>query len=439
MSSALDRATLPKDVDVLVVGAGHAGLAMSSYLGQAGREHLVIDRRERLGGGWQDRWDEFRLVTPNWTSSFPGWEYDGSDPDGFMGRDEIAARVARYADVVRAPVALGTDIQRLTPIDGAGFLATTSRGDLLARQVVVATGSYHTPRVPALARLISDRVTHVHSHEYRNEATLPAGAVLVVGSGQTGLQLAEELSVAGRRVYISVGSAGRVPRRYRGRDIFSWLLDIIQRGPAVGVTLPTAEQLPDGRRRFSAMPALSGHGGGHDTNLRQYAADGMRLAGRLAGVDGARLTFAGDLAHNLELADRFFEERFRAAIDAYIDRAAMVAPPADDVAVDHRPRELTELDLLREGISTIIWATGYGLDYGWIDAPLLDELGYPRNARGVAAVPGLYFLGLLWQHSQASASLVGPGLDGPYLMEMMNRRARRRPRTATATTKQSAA
>jgi putative flavoprotein involved in K+ transport len=426
MSSSPDGATLPSDVDVLVVGAGHAGLAMSGYLGQAGREHVVIDRRDRLGGGWQDRWDEFTLVTPNWTSSFPGWAYDGADPDGFMSRDEITARVARYADVIGAPVALATEMQRLTPIDGAGFVATTSRGELLARQVVVATGSYHTPRIPTFAGRIAGRVTQIHSHDYRNEAALPPGAVLVVGSGQTGLQLAEELFAAGRRVFISVGSAGRVPRRYRGRDIFEWLADVIGRGPELGVTLPTAEGLPDGRRRFSAMPALSGHDGGHDTNLRQFAADGMTLAGRLTGADGEHLSFADDLGQNLELADRFFDERFRPPIDTYIERAALDVPPADGVDVAYQPEGLTELSLVGQGISTIIWATGYGLDYGWIEAPLLDELGYPRNTRGVSAIPGLYFLGLLWQHSQASASLIGPGLDGPYLLEMMNQDMGRR-------------
>lgn len=204
---------LPRDVDVLVVGAGHAGLAMSGLLTRAGREHVVVERRETLGGGWQDRWDEFRLVTPNWTSSFSGWAYDGPDPDGFMRRDEIAARVARYAEVVKAPVALGTDVQRLAPVGGKGFDVATGRGRVSARQVVVATGSYHRPRVPAQARRISDRFTQLHSHEYRNERALPAGAVLVVGSGQTGLQLAEELFEAGRRVFVAVGSAGRIPRR----------------------------------------------------------------------------------------------------------------------------------------------------------------------------------------------------------------------------------
>jgi putative flavoprotein involved in K+ transport len=415
--------------DVLIVGAGQAGLAMSRLLSHDGREHLVLERRERLGGGWQDRWDEFTLVTPNWTSSFPDFDYDGDDPDGFMGRDDIAARVARYAEVVNAPVALATELQRLTPLDRGGFRAATSRGGLTARQVVVATGSYHIPRIPPATARISDRVTQLHAHDYRNAAALPDGAVLVVGSGQTGLQLAEELFEAGRTVYVSVGSAGRVPRRYRGRDIFGWLVDLIRHGAAHGVELPTADQLP-AERRFSPMPALTGRHGGHDTNLREYAAAGIRLAGRLAGANGERIGFAGDLDENLRRADRFFDERFRRPIDTYIERAGLAAPPARDVAVSHQPAELTELDLARAGVSTVIWATGYDLDYSWIEAPVLDELGYPRNVRGVAAVPGLYFLGLLWQHSQASASLIGPTLDGPYLLDAMAREGQRHLRAA---------
>jgi putative flavoprotein involved in K+ transport len=280
---------MTRDVDVLIVGAGHGGLAMSSMLTHAGREHLVLERRETLGGGWQDRWDEFTLVTPNWTSSFPGWEYDGADPDGFMGRDEIAARVARYAEVVRAPVALATELRRLTPLDGGGFRADTSRGAVSARQVVVATGSYHMPRIPPLASHLAGRVTQLHSHEYRNQAALPDGAVLVVGSGQTGLQLAEELFESGRRVYVSVGSAGRIPRRYRGRDIFSWVVELMRDGARFGARLPTVGQLPDPALWFNPMPALSGRAGGHDTNLRRYAANGISLAGRLTGADGERL------------------------------------------------------------------------------------------------------------------------------------------------------
>jgi len=227
--------SLPESVDVLIVGAGHVGLAMSSFLTEARREHLVVERRDGLGGAWQDRWEEFALVTPNWTTSFPGWAYDGADPDGFMSRAEVTARVARYAEVVGAPVALGTTVQRLTPAGHRGFRITTNRGQLTAREVVVATGSFHTPRIPPLAKHISDRVTQIHSHNYWNEVSLPAGAVLIIGSAQTGVQLAEELFEAGRPVYISVGSACRVTRRYRGRDIFSWLYDIFRNGASFGV------------------------------------------------------------------------------------------------------------------------------------------------------------------------------------------------------------
>jgi putative flavoprotein involved in K+ transport len=410
---------LPSSVDVLVVGAGHAGLAMSGLLSGAGREHVVVDGRDRLGGGWQDRWDRFRLVTPNWTTALPGWDYDGPDPDGFMTRDEITARVARYADVVGAPVALGAAVRHLRPGRDGGFLATTDRGAITARQVVVATGSYHRPRVAPFAERLAHSVLQLHAHDYRNEPSLPTGAVLVVGSGQTGLQLAEELAEAGRRVIVSVGSAGRVPRRYRGRDIFGWLAAVIRDGGRLGVALPTADQLPDPRLRLSAMPALSGHRGGHDTDLRQYARDGIALAGRLTATDGQRLAFADDLASNLERADRFFNERFRATIDAYIERAGIDAPPDDRVQIAFEPQGMTELDLRRAGVSAIIWATGYALDYGWIDAPILDRTGYPRHTRGVSSVSGLYFLGLLWQHSQASASLLGPSLDAPHLLDAM--------------------
>ena len=204
----------------------------------------------------------------------------------------------------------------------------------------------------------------------------------------------------------------------------------MRHGAAHGVTLPTTDQLPDGRRRFSAMPALTGRHGGHDTNLREYAAAGMRLAGRLAGADGERIRFAGDLDENLRRADRFFDERFRRPIDTYIERAELDLPPADDVADTHQPAELTELDLASAGVSTVIWATGYELDYSWVAAPVLDDLGYPPNVRGVSVVPGLYFLGLLWQHSQAPASLLGPTLDGPYLLDAMTRDGLRRARAA---------
>lgn len=411
--------TLPESVDTLIIGAGQAGLATSGMLGAARQEHLVLERRDRLGGGWQDRWDGFTLVTPNWIASLPGWPYDGPDPDGFMGRDSIVERVARYADVVDAPVALGTAVERLTPDRDGRFRARTNRGEITARRVVVATGSYHVPRIPAAAARIAPRVAQLHSHDYRNESMLPEGAVLVVGSGQTGVQLAEELSDAGRRVYLSVGTAGRAPRRYRGVDIFGWLAQIARRGPEFGLGLPTVDTLPDPKLKFAANPHVSGRNGGHDTNLRRFAADGMQLAGRLLVADGERVTFADNLRAQLLHADQFFDDHLRDLIETFIDKAGLDVPPDDRVPFDYEPRAITELDLESAGVSTIIWATGYALDYGWIDAPIFGERGYPRNARGASEIPGLYFLGLLWQHTEGSATLVGPALDGPYLAEKL--------------------
>ncbi len=409
--------TLPDSVNTLIVGAGQAGLVLSGMLSRADHEHLLLEARDSLGGSWQDRWDSFTIVTPNRVTSLPGFPYDGPDPDGFMGRDQIAGRTARYADVVAAPVALSTRTERVVPIDGGGFSVHTPRGTIRANQVVVATGSYHQPRVPAFAQRLPSRVTQLHSHDYRNEGLLPPGAVLVVGSAQTGVQLAEELHAAGRTVYLAVGRAGRLPRRYRGMDIFGWLIKLGTQGADVGLGLPTPDQLPDPRLKFAAQPHLSGAGGGHDTNLRQMAMDGIRLGGHVTEIDGENVTFASDLAPQLAFADQFFDGQFRPLVDEFISRSGIVAAPDDRAAVAFEPDPVLELNLADAGVSTVIWATGYGLDYGWIDAPIFAERGYPTHTRGVTEVPGLFFLGLLWQSTIASATLLGPMIDGPVIAE----------------------
>jgi putative flavoprotein involved in K+ transport len=410
---------IPARTETVIVGAGHAGVVMSHRLGQAGRDHVVLDRRSTLGGSWQDRWDDFRLVTPNWTVSLPGQPYDGPDPDGFMPRDEVVGRVAHYASTLGAPVHLGIEVARLAVAGGSGFRLETSAGPIDADSVVVATGSYHVPRIPPLASGLPAAIAQLHSHEYRNEGELPPGGVLVVGSGQSGVQIAEELRDAGRMVNLSVGSAPRVPRRYRGRDIFRWLADVATLGPKVGIGLPTVETLPDPRLRFAPNPHLSGHGGGHETNLRQLAAAGMTLVGRVAGIDGRRVQFAPGLSVSLDRADAFFGERLQPMIERYIALAGLDAPPDDRQPVRFDPPEIEELDLEAAGITTVLWATGYRPDFGWIDLPILDEAGFPKQHRGVTDVPGLYFLGLLWQHTQASATLFGPMLDAPYLLDAM--------------------
>jgi putative flavoprotein involved in K+ transport len=413
--------SLPRTTETVIVGAGQAGLTMSWWLQQAGREHVLIERRPMLGGSWQDRWDAFRLVSPNWTSSFPGFRYAGDDPHGFMPRSEIEGRVRDYAAEIGAPVVTGTEVTRLSARPGTGFSLETSSGPIEAANVIVAAGSFHLPRLPQQAAQLPKRLHQVHSSAYRNEAALPAGAVLVVGSGQSGVQIAEELHEAGRHVILSVGSAGRVPRRYRGFDTLGWLARLSTRGEEAGTPLPPADTLADPKLRFAGNPHLSGHRGGHETNLRQFAAEGMTLIGRIQAVNGERLRLTPDLEKNLAWADGFFDLRFRGPIENFIERAGMTAPPDDRSAPEFTatPPILEELDLAAADVNSVLWTSGYRMDYGWIDLPILDDMGYPHQTRGVTEVPGLYFLGLLWQHNQSSATLFGVNEDAHYLARQM--------------------
>lgn len=413
---------LPAATHTVVIGAGHAGLIMSRHLRHAERDHVVLERRSTLGGGWQDRWDAFRLVTPNLVTDLPGYPYDGGDPDGFMTRDEIADRTARYAGIIDAPVALEADVTRLSLADGRerGFIVETPRGTIRAREVVGATGAFHAPRIPPSAGF-GPRITQLHAHHYRNPSALPPGGVLVVGSGQTGVQLAEELHEAGRAVTLSVGHCGRVPRRYRERDIFWWLHRVVEEGDALGTPLPTVEQLPEPGRRFACNPHLSGHGGGHDTNLRRFAAEGIRLVGRFDAAEGEIARFRPDLEENLRFADIFFDQQFRPLLEAYAAAAGLDLPPDDREPFTSEVPEVTELDLAAEGISTVLWTTGYSPDYRWLDVPVERDLGVPVHQRGVTAVPGLTFIGLLWQRDNASANLVGIARDAEYLASRWER------------------
>jgi putative flavoprotein involved in K+ transport len=403
-------------VETVVVGAGQAGLIMSRLLSQAGREHVVLDRRSALGGGWQDRWDAFQLVTPNEMTDLPGMPYDGGDPDGFMPRDEVIARFRRYAAEIAAPVELETDVTRLEQRGrGSGFVLTTSRGTFEARDVVVAGGPFQVPNIPAAGRDLDPSIGQVHSHHYRNPEALPSGGVLVVGSGQSGVQLAEELREAGRTVVLSVSHCGRMPRRYRGRDTLHWVHRIAVDGARVGAPLPSVRDLPDPRARFACTAHLSGHHGGHDTNLRRMALDGIRLAGRFQGAAGTRVAFGADLHANLRFADTFFDERLRPVVDAYIEGSGLDAPPGEVAQVDFEPPEVDSLDLAAEGISTVLWTSGYRPAFGWIDLPILDEMGLPRQVGGVTEVPGLTFLGLPWMVDQGSANLAGVTRDAEAL------------------------
>jgi putative flavoprotein involved in K+ transport len=405
--------SLRRSVDTVVIGAGQSGLVMSRLLADAGREHVLLDRRATLGGGWQDRWDAFQLVTPNWLTSMPGFDYRGDDPDGYMPRDAVVSHFRAYAEAIHAPVELETDVTRLARVEGAGahrFTLTTSRGPIDAREVIVAGGPFQVPHIPNVGGL--DRsIKQAHSHHYRNPDLLPPGGVLLIGSGQTGVQLAEELVAAGRSVTIAVGKCGRIPRRYRGRDIFGWLRDLALHGAEVGTPLPTPDTLPGPAARFACNPQLSGHGTPHDTNLRKMAAGGVRLVGRLEALEGTRARFAGDLPGTLQFVDRFFDERFRPDIDTFIERSGVDAPPGDFEQFAFEPPVVPELDLARERIRTVLWTSGYRPSFGWIDLPVLDEFGLPRQVNGRTDVEGLTFIGTPWLVDLASANLVGVARD----------------------------
>lgn len=409
-------------VETVVVGGGHAGLIVSALLRDAGREHVVLDRRSTLGGGWLDRWDAFRLVSPNWTVSVPGFAYRGDDPDGFMPRDEIVDHFRAYAAAIDAPVELDTEVTGLRPIEngnrrGGRIRVSTSRGDLEARDVVIAAGPFGRPNIPAMSGGLDPAILSLHSHDYRHPGQLPPGGVLLVGSGQTGVQLAEELHASGRSVTISAGRCGSVPRWYRGKDVFWWLRQLGTRGRDVGTPLPTPGSLPSPAARFACNPQLSGHGGGHTVSLRRMAADGVRLAGRLEGFDGRRATFRGDLNETLDFSERFFVERFKRAFDTFAERVGEPLPPPDEsepLSVD--VPELTELDLAAEGIGTVIWTSGFRPAFDWLDVPVLDAFGLPVTDAGQTSIPGLSFIGTPWLVDMGSANLIGVGRDAEALV-----------------------
>ena len=418
--SHLGCRVMRESVETLIVGAGQAGLAVSALLAQQGREHLIVDRRKSLGGAWQDRWDAFRLVSPNWMVGLPAFPYQGNDPDGYMPRDDVVAHLRQFATAIRAPVRLGTAVTRLTqsPDHGAArFRVTTSSGEIDARTVVVAAGPFQVPYIPPLGTSLDPSIKQVHVQSYRSPEALPPGGVLLVGSGQSGVQLAEELLAAGRGVTMAVGRCGRLPRTYRGRDVFWWLRQLAVRGEATGVRLPASADLPDPRARLNCNPQLSGHGEPHDTNLREMAANGLLLAGRLEALEGTTARFANDLRETLTFVDSFFDERFKPKFDAFAERAGLDLPPDSMAQVVFDPIPVPQLDLAARGISTVIWTSGYRPDFTWLQLPVVDEWGLPIQVNGWTDVPGLGFIGTPWLVDMASANLIGLERDAVALVD----------------------
>ena len=370
---------MEQTVDILIIGGGQAGLSTAYFLQQLGREFLILEQATQAANAWRnDRWDSFTLLTPNWSFRLPGAAYQGPDPEGFLPKDEIVAAFETYIERYRFPIQYQTHVTAVEPIAGpARYRVTTGSGTLLANHIVVATGLFQRPKMPAFAPGISQTVIQLHSGKYRNPAALPPGAVLVVGSGQSGCQIAEELNHSGRKVYLCTGSAGRAPRRYRGKDVYEWL-------NLSGFLDRTVDKLPSPQAKFMANPQVSGHNGGHSLNLHQFARDGIVLLGRLLDIRGNIAHMAPDLKENLARSDQF-ERDIVKMVDHTVAQNNLEAPLEDlpilrdgyDVEV------ITELDLQAAGIHTLIWAMGYRFDFNFVHLPIVDSDGYPDStARG---------------------------------------------------------
>lgn len=399
------------DIDTLVVGAGQAGVAMSEHLGRLGIPHLVLEKN-RIAEAWRSgRWDSLAANGPAWHDRFPGLEFD-MDPDGFAGKDQVAAYFETYARRIDAPIRTGVEVRSVTRNVGRpGFTVDTSDGTIQAQRVVAATGPFQKPVIPAIAP-DNDALYQIHSAAYFNPEQLPQGAVLVVGAGSSGVQIAEELLLAGKNVYLSVGPHDRPPRAYRNRD-FCWWLGVLG--------LWDSETVQAGREHVTI--AVSGARGGHTVDFRRLALAGMQLVGLTESFADGKVTFRPDLNHNLDQGDANYLALLDAA-DAYIERNGLDLPqePGARERVADAPciREpLAELDLMQAGVTSVIWATGYAQDYGWLQVDAFDANGKPRHQRGVAQEPGIYFVGLPWLSRRGSAFIWGVWHDARHVAEQI--------------------
>lgn len=396
--------------NTLVVGAGQAGLAMSEHLREQGVPHLVLERH-RIAERWRSgRWDSLVANGPAWHDRFPGMTFPGAHPDSFVTKERVADYFVDYARMIDAPVRCGVGVQAVRRLHGrAGFEVETSAGPIEAMNVVAATGPFHTPVLPTVVPE-SAGVTQLHSSDYRNPGQLPEGAVLVVGAGSSGVQIADELLRSGRRVYLSVGPHGRPPRAYRGRD-YCWWLGVLGKWD-LDAPGPNTEHV---------TIAVSGAEGGKTIDFRRLAGEGMILVGRTETYQGGRLTFAADLARNIARGDADYLAVLDEA-DAYALRNGLDLPDEPGArAIRPDPdcvrNPIRELDPAEAGITTIIWATGYSVDYRWLDLDIFDASGKPRQTRGVSVEPGIYFLGLPWQTRRGSSFIWGVWHDAKYLAD----------------------
>ncbi len=400
-----------EQTEVLVVGGGQAGIAMSEHLTRGGVPHVVVER-DRVAERWRSwRWDSLVANGPAWHDRFPGMEF-AVDPDAFAGKDRVAEYLTAYADRFASRIRTGVEVTSVRKNSGRpGFRAETSDGTIDARFVVAATGAFQTPIIPAVVP--ADAGIHqIHSSAYHRPEQLPEGGVLVVGAGSSGVQIAEELRASGREVYLAVGPHDRPPRRYRGRDFCYWL-GVLGKwdaaAPAAGAEHVTI--------------AVSGADGGRTVDFRRLAASGITLLGRAGGYTDGVMSFAADLAKNIAAGDANYLGLLQ-EVDAFVERNGLDLPQEPEAHVlGEDPACVTdpilELDLEHARVASIVWAVGFGADYGWLEVDTFDERGRPRHQRGVSAEPGVYFLGLPWQSRRGSSFIWGVWHDAKYLADQI--------------------
>jgi putative flavoprotein involved in K+ transport len=397
--------------DVVVIGAGQAGLSIGYYLSKFDIEFVILEQGSTIIPNWRKRWDSFTLVLPNWTYQIPDHSYNEGDPDGFMNRDELVEHLEEFAASFDPEIRFDTKVTSIdkNPSDN-NFLVNTNGSSMIADNVVVAAGTFQEPRIPYFSKNLSSDFVQMHTHDYRNPEALPDGGVLVVGTGQSGCQIAEELYQSGRKVYLCVGGATRVPRRYRGKDTIWWLREL-------NFFDQTADTLTTSKERFKANPFVSGKNGGHSLNLHQFAQDGVVLLGHMKNAEDNMVYLTPDLHENLAKIDNFVAD-LKENIDKLILKKnidAELEPSRIEMMNGYDAEIIDELDLKAEGIKTIIWATGYKFNFSWIGYPILDKDGYPIQERGISEYPGLYFLGLHFMHRRKSGLLWGVGEDAEHI------------------------
>ena len=390
-----------------MIGAGQAGLAASYHLTARGREHVVLERG-RVGESWHSqRWDGFYLNTPNWSLQLPGFRYAGREPDAFAPLQEIIAYLDDYSRSFRAPVREGVEVTRVRR-NGREFHVETNGLPLTADAVIVAAGAYQRPTPTPLSTALPSEILRFHTSEYRRPSQLADGAVLIVGSGQSGCQIADELLTAGKKVYLSVGRCPWLPRRYRGREVVHWLLE-------TGLADETVDTLPFPTARLGCNAPVSGNDGGHDCNPRWLARRGAILLGRVEAVRGAKLGIGTGLRESLAAGDQFLAG-FRRRVDELVSRSKLEVADPEPQDADVPLPEIAELDLRETGIGTVLWANGFRPDHTWIEDLDIDSTGWPVQRRGVTSIPGLYFVGLHWLYKRKSALLFGVGEDAEYVV-----------------------